>query len=127
MFQPYLAILRRLFTFQKCRTVLVLKSKYFSAIAFLSFVLKYIYVRTQPFILSLTVFLLQRLCFCIVIFSPVNIGVVLLSLLRYAPLVCMFPVVECMLLNKMTQKTRTLQEENSAGKDKQLCSHINVF
>jgi hypothetical protein len=30
-------------------------------------------------------------------------------------------------LNKTTQKTWTLQEENSMGKDKELCSQTNVF
>jgi hypothetical protein len=29
--------------------------------------------------------------------------------------------------NKTTQKTRMLQEENSAGKYKELCSQTNVF
>jgi hypothetical protein len=30
-------------------------------------------------------------------------------------------------LNKRTQKTWTPQEENSAGKDKELCSQTNEF
>jgi hypothetical protein len=30
-------------------------------------------------------------------------------------------------LNKTTQKTQMLQEENSKRKDKELCSQVNVF
>jgi hypothetical protein len=44
MFRPYLAILRQLFTSRNRHAALVLKSKYFNAIAFQSFTLKYCHV-----------------------------------------------------------------------------------
>jgi hypothetical protein len=81
MFRPYLAILRELFTFRNRHAALVLKSKYFNVVAFLSFTVKYIF-RTQFFILSRAIFLSRCSCFCVVLFSPSNIVVVLFSLFQ---------------------------------------------
>jgi hypothetical protein len=55
----------------------------------LVFSLKYICLRTSLFIFSCDTFF-WCLCFCVVLFSPENIGMVL-SLFLCAPLICMFP------------------------------------
>jgi hypothetical protein len=99
MFQPYLAILRQLFTFRNHHTALVLKSKYFNAIAFSSFTLKYVCLRTQFFTPFSRYFPLTASVFFVLFYLAImNISVLLLLLsllFLCATLVCMCPLVEC--------------------------------
>jgi hypothetical protein len=73
MFRPYLPIFGQLFTFRNRRTALDLKSIYFNATALSLYTLKYISLRTK--------LLRSRAIFLVC-----------------APLVCVFPLVECMSL-----------------------------
>jgi hypothetical protein len=98
MFWPYLAILSQLFAFLYRHTALGRYSKYFNAIAFPSFTLKYIWEHNS--LSFLCYFPLIASAFFCVSFSPLNIGVVL-SLFLCAPLVCTFPLVDCMSLSDL--------------------------
>jgi hypothetical protein len=122
MFSPYLANLRQLCTCWNHYTALVLELKYSTVIAFLSFTIKYILLGNITLYLSLCLSLFASslfsvLCntclrFCVVLFSHVNIIVVLLLLFLGALLVCLFPLVECTpLLYLLTASCRVFFEK----------------
>jgi hypothetical protein len=93
MFRSYLAIFRQLSSFRNRHTALVLKPKCFNAIELFSFTPK------EGFFMGTYLYSCGFCVFRVILFSPMNTGMALLSLFLCTSLVCMFPVIECMSLS----------------------------
>jgi hypothetical protein len=90
MFWPYLAFLRQLFPYWNSYTALVLKLKYSNVIHFCRSLIGIHLLESITLNLFLHYSLLVTCVFFIVLFSPVNICVLLSLLFLYVPLICMF-------------------------------------